>query len=92
MKWNTESQVVIVEPFSEPVGPSATITPSILKNFQLLFTATLTSLIAKQTNPYARQVLGIGGQVSRSRKSCIHWILNSNGNQPTTSIGTLLEA
>ena len=58
MKWSTESQAVIVEPFSEPVGPSATITPSILENFQLFFTASLTSLIAQQTNLYARQVLG----------------------------------
>lgn len=58
MNWTTNSQVVVVEPFTEPVRPNTTVTPSVLETFKLFFTATFTSLIAQQTNLYARQVIG----------------------------------
>ena len=50
-----------IQTFSEPVGPTVPVSPSIMDAFQLFFTASLMSVIIEQTNLYAQQVIGEGG-------------------------------
>ena len=55
--WTSMSSRVDVGPFSEPVGPTATITDSPLEIFSLIFTQQITDHLVRETNRYAEQCL-----------------------------------
>ena len=55
--WSEETSPVSTPRFVEPVGPTTILSPTVLGVFHF-FTTTLVASIVKQTNLYARQVLG----------------------------------
>ena len=62
--WQSSAQSITVEPFTEAVGPTIPVPPSILETFQLFFTTALVRCIVVQTNLYASQVLGVRADTS----------------------------
>ena len=56
--WSEELHGVTPRQFVEPVGPSKILPPTVLGIFRLFFTTSLVGLIVRETNEYARLVLG----------------------------------
>ena len=55
--WSLQSSRVIVEPFSQHVGPTVTILESPLDIFSLIFTPAIIQYVVCETNRYAEQCL-----------------------------------
>ena len=55
--WSSVSSRVVVDPFSEPVGPTVTMPDSSLQIFSLFFTRSVIDHLVRETNRYAEQCL-----------------------------------
>ena len=56
--WSSTLTPVTIPPFSSPVGPTVDIPESPINTFELSFTCDLLDDIMKQTNLYAKEVMG----------------------------------
>ena len=56
--WSSTLKPVTITPFSAPVGPTVAIPESPLDTFKLMFTTDLQDEIVKQSNLYAKEVMG----------------------------------
>ena len=57
-EWTTALNRNTIKSFSSPVGPSVAISKSPLEVFQLFFTPELLDMIVRETNRYAKHVMG----------------------------------
>ena len=56
--WSAPGTIPPVHPFTSPVGPTSTIPDSPLDAFLLTFTPDLIAMIVRESNRYAREVMG----------------------------------
>ena len=56
--WPAPGTIPPVHPFTSPVGPTSTIPDSPLDAFLLTFTPDLIAMIVRESNRYAREVMG----------------------------------
>ena len=56
--WSPPVTLPLVQPFTSPVGPTTTIPESPLAAFLLTFTPTIASVIVRESNKYAREIMG----------------------------------
>ena len=61
IEWSQRAEEVVVEEFTEPVGPAVYIPSDPLGCFNLLFDDDLVDTIVRETNRYAEQVLASQG-------------------------------
>ena len=57
-QWSSSLSAVPISDFTSPVGPTVTIPESPSEVFELMFTPSLMDSIVKQTNLYAKEVMG----------------------------------
>ena len=56
--WSSPAAIQPVHPFTSPVGPTTTIPDNPLDAFLLTFTPELIAMIVRESNRYAREVMG----------------------------------
>ena len=56
--WSATFKLISIQPFTSPVGPTQYISSSPLEVFNLLFSPDLVEEIVKQSNAYAKTVMG----------------------------------
>ena len=58
IEWSEETHDVTAADFVEPVGPAKILPYTVVGMFRLFFTTAIVATIVRETNVYARQVLG----------------------------------